>query len=77
MLKNENFQPERTIIVAFGHDEEGSGVIGAKEIARTLQSRNIQLEYILDEGTFISEQSVPGIDQLIALWAMIKQQIYS
>jgi carboxypeptidase PM20D1 len=67
MFKNENFEPERGIIIAFGHDEEGSGVTGAKEIARILQARNVQVEYILDEGTFISKQSVPGIDNLIAL----------
>ena len=38
-LLAENFQPERTIYLAFGHDEEVGGDEGALAIARLLESR--------------------------------------
>lgn len=40
----------RTVYLAFGDDEETLN-LGAKTIAETLQSRGIQLEFVLDEGS--------------------------
>lgn len=44
------FQPERTLYLAFGHDEEVGGGFGAKAIAGYLKGQGVQLEYVLDEG---------------------------
>ena len=44
------FQPERTLYLAFGHDEEVGGGFGAKAIAEYLKGQEVQVEYVLDEG---------------------------
>jgi len=66
-LLKERFQPERTLYVAFGHDEEVSGKNGAAQIVRLLQSRRIRLEYTLDEGMMVTKGIVPGVDAPVAL----------
>jgi carboxypeptidase PM20D1 len=38
------------VYLAFGHDEEVGGRLGAKAIAELLQSRGVVLEFVLDEG---------------------------
>jgi carboxypeptidase PM20D1 len=43
------FQPRRTVLLAFGHDEEVLGS-GAKAIARLLGERNIRPWFVIDEG---------------------------
>jgi carboxypeptidase PM20D1 len=65
-LLNQGFTPERTIYLAFGHDEEVGGK-GANEIVKVLQSRKVELEMVVDEGGLINLGSVPGIKQPVAL----------
>lgn len=48
-LAKSNWTPKRTIIFAFGHDEEVSGA-GAREIYALLKSRNVTPAMVLDEG---------------------------
>jgi carboxypeptidase PM20D1 len=55
----------RTIYLAFGHDEEVSGK-GALAIATLLQSRNVKLDFVLDEGMDIVENIVPGVPKPVA-----------
>ena len=43
-------KPSRTIYLAFGQDEETTGTAGAQKIAALLASRNVRLEFLLDEG---------------------------
>ncbi len=50
------FQPKRTVYLAFGEDEEVSGIRGgAAQIAQTLKDRNVRLSFLLDEGGTIME----------------------
>lgn len=63
----QGFQPQRTIYLAFGHDEEVGGHGGAAKIAELLRKRNVELEYILDEGLSISEGILPDISKPVAL----------
>jgi len=65
-LLKENFQPERTIIFSFGHDEEIGGK-GAKAAAALLQDRKVEAEMVLDEGGIITEEKVPGVSKPVAL----------
>ena len=44
------FQPERTLYLAFGHDEEVGGGHGARAVADLLRQRGLQLAFVLDEG---------------------------
>jgi carboxypeptidase PM20D1 len=59
--------PKRTIILASGHDEEVGGARGAQAIAALLKARGVELEFVLDEGSLISEGIVPGIERPVAL----------
>ena len=52
-ILNAGFKPDRSILLAFGHDEETGGVNGAAETVRLLRYRNIQLSSVLDEGGYI------------------------
>lgn len=67
LLVGQNVQPERTVYLAFGHDEELSGKEGATQIASLLQARNIAPEFVLDEGFFITDGIMPGVAQPVAL----------
>ncbi len=66
-LLNNGFQPARTIYLAFGHDEEIGGHDGAANIAATLAARNVQLEYVLDEGMNILSGIIDGVAAPVAL----------
>ncbi|KAH9425257.1 hypothetical protein DERP_013449 [Dermatophagoides pteronyssinus] len=67
LLKN-NFQPQRSFYIAFGHDEEATGKDGAQEIAKTLHRKGIkEFEFLLDEGMFVFSDGFPGIKQPVAL----------
>jgi len=65
-LVTAGFQPERTVYLVFGHDEEIGGK-GAKAIARILKERSIAAEFVLDEGGIITEDKVPGLTRPVAL----------
>ena len=65
-LISEKYQPERTIYLAFGHDEEMGGV-GARAMAAVLKSKGIKADLVLDEGGIITKDKVPGVTQPVAL----------
>ncbi len=51
-LLSEGFQPERTVYLCFGHDEEivAAKTSGAGSIAETLKARGVHLDSVIDEG---------------------------
>jgi carboxypeptidase PM20D1 len=66
-LLREGFQPERSFYLAFGHDEEVSGLNGAKKVAALLKSRKVELEFVIDEGGSIQLDAIPGLNHPVAL----------
>lgn len=66
-LLKESFVPSQTIYLAFGHDEEVGGANGASEIAKVLKERGIKASMTLDEGGFLADDLVPGIDKTVAI----------
>ena len=61
------FAPDRTIYLAFGHNEEGGATSsGAMAIAKLLKSRGVHDAVVLDEGGWIYEK-VPGVAQHVAI----------
>jgi len=62
-----NYRPMRTIILAFGHDEEVGGSLGAAKLAQTLKARNINPKFCLDEGGSVTRGILPGLKQPVAL----------
>ncbi len=68
-LLKEGFQPKCTIYLAFGHDEEVGGPQGAAHLAKALKDRGVHAEFVLDEGGFVLNGMIPGIDDPVALIA--------
>jgi carboxypeptidase PM20D1 len=66
-LLSTGFQPQRTVHLAFGHDEEIGGANGAGKIAELLRTRGVELEYVLDEGMNVVDGIIPGIPAPAAL----------
>lgn len=66
-LAAKGFKPERTIMFAFGHDEEISGLEGDKKIAALLASRGVKLAFVSDEGGMVTEGAVGGLATPVAL----------
>jgi carboxypeptidase PM20D1 len=50
LLSQGALEPSRTVYLAFGHDEEIMGLNGASKMAALFRERNIEFEFILDEG---------------------------
>ena len=59
-LLAQGIKPRCDVYLAFGHDEEVSGMFGARAIADLLQARAIKLDYVLDEGGAITVGAIPG-----------------
>ncbi|AEV33674.1 acetylornithine deacetylase/succinyldiaminopimelate desuccinylase-like deacylase [Owenweeksia hongkongensis DSM 17368] len=66
-LINQGFKPDRTIILAFGHDEEIGGNEGAKAMAVILEKRGTRAWMVIDEGGTLANGIVPGIEGTVAL----------
>lgn len=60
-LLKKGFEPDDTIYLAFGHDEEIGGREGAYQISQMLKEKNIKIDYVLDEGGAI----VSGFNKFI------------
>ncbi|XP_072504132.1 N-fatty-acyl-amino acid synthase/hydrolase PM20D1 isoform X2 [Notamacropus eugenii] len=67
LLLRRNYVPQRSFYISLGHDEEVSGNHGAKKIAALLESRGVQLSFIIDEGGYILDGFVPGIEKPFAM----------
>jgi carboxypeptidase PM20D1 len=68
LLLGEGFTPRRTVILAFGHDEEVGGQRGAQAIAELLESRGVRALLAIDEGSVVADTStLPGLRRKIAL----------
>jgi len=66
-LLKQGFQPERTVYLGFGHDEEIGGDQGARAIAELLDSRGVQLASLLDEGGSVIENYLPGVERQVGV----------
>jgi carboxypeptidase PM20D1 len=67
MLLAEGFRPRRTVLLAFGHDEEIGGT-GAQATAALLAERGVRLAWVLDEGGAIMEPgTIPGLRSPVAV----------
>ena len=66
-LLRTGWQPRRTVLLAFGHDEETQGLRGAAALAALLQTQHPQLELVLDEGGLVKTDGVAGLPQPVAL----------
>jgi carboxypeptidase PM20D1 len=65
-LLDQGAQPERTVYLSFGHDEEVGGSRGAGAVTQHLRDQGIQLAWSLDEGSFLFDGLFPGVEPLMA-----------
>jgi carboxypeptidase PM20D1 len=65
-LLQKGFQPQRTIYLVFGHDEEIGGR-GAMAIASAMKQRGIIADMVMDEGGIITREKIPGLKKPVAL----------
>jgi carboxypeptidase PM20D1 len=65
-LIRSGFTPERTIYLSFGHDEEAGGNDGAGAVRRFLENNDVRLGWTLDEGSFVFDDMLPGVEPLLA-----------
>jgi len=66
-LLKAGYQPQRTIYLAFGHDEETLRGGGAEAMAALLQERMVTLAAVLDEGGTIVDEVLPGVKEPVAM----------
>jgi carboxypeptidase PM20D1 len=64
------FRPKRDIWFAFGGDEERTGILGAQKTAQWFAQRGLRFSWILDEGSPIAENQIPGVDTPLALFGI-------
>jgi carboxypeptidase PM20D1 len=67
LLLSENIRPERTIYLAFGHDEEVGGKDGAAKTAEYFKNEGITFDYVMDEGGVVIEGMMEGLDRPLAV----------
>ena len=66
-LLTQDFVPNRTIYLSFGHDEEIGGRRGAGKVAEFLINQGVELEWTLDEGSFLLKDIIPGVNKPVAV----------
>jgi carboxypeptidase PM20D1 len=66
-LLEESYVPSRTVYLTFGHDEEVGGANGAVKIAAHLKAKGVDAAMTIDEGGFIAENMIPGVDKPVAM----------
>jgi len=67
LLLAEDHEPNRTVYLAFGHDEEIGGREGAAKMAELIKARGPKPEFSLDEGLAVVQDMLPGVDKPVAL----------
>src|SRR4030095_8138064 len=66
-LVRAGFQPTRTVLLVFGHDEEVGGRNGALAAVERFQAEGRRFVWVLDEGGTIGEKLIPGVPAPVAL----------
>lgn len=66
-LLRENKIPNRTIYLAFGHDEEVTGKRGASIYAKWFKENNIKPALVLDEGGMIDTERFKALNRPVAV----------
>lgn len=66
-LLKQDYQPERTIYLAFGHDEEIGGHKGGGRIAEWFAEHEIRPGVVLDEGGQVADGMLPGVAVPVAM----------
>ncbi|WP_439135479.1 M20/M25/M40 family metallo-hydrolase [Pseudomaricurvus sp.] len=74
-LLKSGFQPERTLVFSFAHDEEIGGEQGATNIARYLKDRYGSLEFMVGEGGVVLSDN-PFVPELPVAMVGLAEKTY-
>ena len=66
-LLESGFEPERTILIVSGHDEEVGGLQGAKQVAELLGDRGATPWFVVDEGGVVADEIPRLLSEPVAL----------
>jgi carboxypeptidase PM20D1 len=66
-LLKENYVPQRTVYLSFGHDEEITGRRGAAKIAEWFKQNNIKPQLVLDEGGVVDTEKFKKTGRPVAV----------
>ena len=66
-LAEAGFQPKHDIYLALTQDEEIGGEGGAAAVAQYMLNKGIQINWTMDEGSFVLRDMISGIDNDIAM----------
>jgi carboxypeptidase PM20D1 len=66
-LLHEGYAPERTIYLAFGHDEEIAGKRGANIFSKWFKEQKINPALVVDEGGMIDSQKFKSVGKPVAV----------
>lgn len=75
-LVEQGFRPKRTVLFAFGHDEETAGK-GAAAIADHLEAEGVRAHLVLDEGGMVTQGVVPGVERPVAIVGIAEKDAFS
>jgi carboxypeptidase PM20D1 len=67
LLLARGFEPERSVLLAFGHDEEVGGEAGALAIAELLAARGTRLAWVVDEGGLVADGFAGVVERPVAV----------
>ena len=63
----QGFTPARTILLAFGDDEENGGSQGAAPLVKELAARGVHAHFVVDEGGAVVTGMLAGLDRPLAV----------
>jgi carboxypeptidase PM20D1 len=76
-LISQGFQPERSVLFAFGHDEEVGGMQGNRVIAEQLKKRGVHLDWVADEGGAVTQGLIAGVQANVAMVGIAEKGMVS
>jgi len=62
----QGYKPKRDIYLAFGHDEESMGVLGAQKIVDRLKEQGVRLDFVIDEGGGVMDGGLMNVNVTVA-----------
>lgn len=77
MLLAAGYTPQRDLYLAFGHDEETRGELGAISIAKRFEERGIEFDFVLDEGGVVADGIFPLLKKPMAMVGVAEKGITS
>lgn len=66
-LLADGVRPQRSLYLAFGHDEEVGGMDGAAKVAEYFADRGIRFDFVLDEGGAVTYGMMKDVDRPLAV----------